>query len=75
MKWNRVVHLNATKETYFFVVSRIPLTAGLTLGTWEPSVRRTLPFPLFTEFWRHCVLDGGNQRRVPACYKNEKMRI
>ena len=31
--------------------------------------------PLFTEFWRHCVLNGGTQRRALPRDQNEEMKI
>ena len=42
----------------------------------EPSVE-TLRSPLSSEFWRHCVLSGGTQRRALPRHqsKNEKNKI
>ena len=31
--------------------------------------------PLSTEFWRHCVLNGGTQRRTLPRDQNEEMKI
>ena len=41
----------------------------------EPSVK-TLCFPLFAEFWRHCVLSGRTQRRaLPATPERRNRNI
>ena len=40
----------------------------------EPSVK-TLRFALSTEFWRHCVLSGGAQRRAWPRRQSEEMKI
>ena len=40
----------------------------------EPSVE-TYRSPLFAEFWRHCVLSGGTQRRSLPRHKSEEMNI
>ena len=40
----------------------------------EPSVK-TLCFPLSAEFWRHCILSGGTQRRCLPRHQSEEMKI
>ena len=40
----------------------------------EPSVK-TLRSPLSVEFWRHCVLSGGTQRRGLTRHHSEEMKI
>ena len=40
----------------------------------EPSVK-TLRFPLSAEFWRHCVLSGGTQRRALPRHQSEEIKI
>lgn len=36
---------------------------------------KTLRYPLSTEFWRHCLLSGGTQRRPLPRHQSEKMKI
>ena len=40
----------------------------------EPSVK-TLRSPLTADFWRHCVLSGGAQRRAFPRHQSEEMKI
>ena len=40
----------------------------------EPSVK-TLRSPLSAEFWRHCVLTGGTQRRALSRHQSDEMKI
>ena len=40
----------------------------------EPSVK-TLRSPLSAEFWRHCVLSGGSQRRPLSRHQSEEIKI
>ena len=40
----------------------------------EPNVK-TLHSPLSAEIWRHCVLNGGTQRRVLPRNQSEEMKI
>ena len=40
----------------------------------EPSVN-PLHFPLSSEFLRHCVLNGGTQRRALPLHRNKEMEI
>ena len=40
----------------------------------EPSVK-THRSPLSAEFWRHCVLSGGTQRRALPRHQSEEMKI
>ena len=40
----------------------------------DPSVK-TLHSPLSPEFWRHCVLSGGTQRRDLPHHQSEEMKI
>ena len=40
----------------------------------ELSVK-TLGYPLYTEFWRHCVLSGRTQRRACPRRQSEEMEI
>ena len=40
----------------------------------EPRVK-TLRSPLSAEFWRHCVLSGGTERRALPRHQNEEMKI
>ena len=46
----------------------IPHTAG------ELNVK-TLDSPLSAEFWKHCVLSGGTQRRALPRHQSEEMNI
>ena len=56
----------------FFSVSHcIPRTAGRQRG---PSIK-TLRSPLSGEYWKHCVLSGGTQRRALPRHQSEKMKI
>ena len=40
----------------------------------NPNVK-TLFFPFPAEFWRHCVLSGGSQRRAFPRHETEDMKI
>ena len=36
---------------------------------------KTTRSPLYAEFWRHCVLSGGNQRRALPRHQSEEIKI
>ena len=54
-------------KSFFSALRCIPHPAGY--AEREPNVK-TLRSPLSAEFWRHCVLNGGTQRRT-----NEELNI
>ena len=41
----------------------------------EPSVTTPHRSPLSAEFWRHCVLSGGTQRRTLPRHQSEEIKI
>lgn len=69
------------KETRDFFSAVFYIKQGPTLllsylVTWEPNVKRTHLFKTlsFPDFWKHCVLSDGTQRRALAArYQSEKM--
>ena len=44
-------------------------------GRQRESSFKTLRSPLTAEFWKHCVLSGGTQRRALPRHQSEEMKI
>ena len=57
-----IVHLQRLYRISFFQLHAVSRISNRRQR--EPSVK-TLRFPLFTAFWRHCVLIVGTQRHAP----------
>ena len=63
------------QKTDYLVTSMLCVVPRMQLsGQRDPSFK-TLRFPLCAEFWRHCVLSGGTQRRALPRHRSKEMKI